>query len=93
MTHNYLSLLLFHPTLKNSTFHDSLLLMMSALGQVMQCHITLSWQPLCVVLKVTNHARSAMLHFYSPNISFTPVSHALKSFFVSCTLYTLHCHL
>jgi len=38
-------------------------------------------------IEVTNHARSAMLHFYTPNIS-THVDRVVKSFFVSS--YIVH---
>jgi len=34
-------------------------------------------------IEVTDHARSAMLHFYTPNTSVTPIDRAVKSFFVS----------
>jgi len=36
-----------------------------------------------IVMQVTNHARSAMLHFYTPNIAIPPADRAVKSFFVS----------
>jgi len=43
---------------------------------------------LLLCIEVTNHARSAMLHFYTPNISITPVDRAVKSFFVSFHSHT-----